>query len=166
MYFDFVKNVPHTVPLVFSIAWVERNWKNALFCSLCNPRVFQVSIFCALSLSHVISSCTWHSLQHVWQFHFQTGSTSKRKELPIQFVNHQEKSHFWSKLSFIPMRHFQGFLNTVYVSTPLFTETETPADAFINGKMHLVASRAEKNKKPLLIFRWEKIKLDQSLIIA
>ena len=54
------------------------------------------------------------------------------------------------------MRHFQGFLNTVYVSTPLFTETETPADAFINEKMHLVASRAEKNKKPLLIFRWEK----------
>ena len=127
---------------------------------------FKFPFFCALSLSHVISSCTWHSLQHVWQFHFQTGSTSKRKELPIQFENHHEKSHFWSKLSFIPMRHFQGFLNTVYVSTPLFTETETPADAFINGKMHLVASRAEKNKKPLLIFRWEKIKLDQNLIIA
>ena len=64
------------------------------------------------------------------------------------------------------MRHFCVFLNTVYVSTPLFTETETAADAFINQKMHLVASGAEKNKKPLLIFRWEKIKLQQSLIIA
>ena len=51
---------------------------------------FKFPFFCALS--HVISSCTWHSLQHVWQFHFQTGSTSKRKELLTLFENNQKVS--------------------------------------------------------------------------
>ena len=80
---------------------------------------FKFPFFCALSLSHVISSCTWHSLQHVWQFHFQTGSTSKRKELPIQFVNHQEKSHFWSKLKFHTNETFSRiFKHCVRLYTP------------------------------------------------
>ena len=60
--------------------------------------------FFARALSHVISSCTWHSLQHVWQFHFRTVSTSKRKETTCkQSLKIQNKSH-WNhfKKSILP----------------------------------------------------------------